>query len=77
MLAVQYHNELHEEGFTVHPIHPGWVATDMGLENDVPADGPKPISVETSSKGIVEVVAQLTPEKSSTFYQYDGAKLPW
>lgn len=28
MLTIQYKNELHEEGFTLIPIHPGWVATD-------------------------------------------------
>lgn len=77
MLAVQYHNELHKDGFTVIPIHPGWVATDMGLEAGVNPKGPQPISIETSSSGIVNVVAQLTPDKSATFFQYDGVKLPW
>jgi NAD(P)-dependent dehydrogenase (short-subunit alcohol dehydrogenase family) len=33
MLVVQCHKELHKEGFTVVPIHPGWVATDMGNQH--------------------------------------------
>jgi NAD(P)-dependent dehydrogenase (short-subunit alcohol dehydrogenase family) len=26
MQVVQYHNELHKDGFTIVPIHPGWVS---------------------------------------------------
>jgi NAD(P)-dependent dehydrogenase (short-subunit alcohol dehydrogenase family) len=33
MLVVQCHKELHKEGFTVVPVHPGWVATDMGNQH--------------------------------------------
>lgn len=73
MLAVQLHNELSaSEGFTVVPIHPGWVSTDMG--NSVRTGG---IPVPESAAGIIDIVNGLTRENSATFYQYDGANLPW
>lgn len=28
MQAIQYHNELHKDGFIVVPIHPGWVGSN-------------------------------------------------
>lgn len=73
MLAVQLHNELHEsDGFTVVPIHPGWVSTDMGR---IAGDGGMPVS--KSAAGIINVVNNLTPQDSAKFYNYDGSTLPW
>ncbi len=73
MVAVQLHNELHgSDGFTVVPIHPGWVATDMGRRA---GDGGMP--VEKSVAGILKVVDKLRPQNSATFYNYDGTTLPW
>ncbi|TQV97958.1 hypothetical protein V2A60_006336 [Cordyceps javanica] len=73
MVAVQLHNELHaSDGFTVVPIHPGWVATDMGR---ISGDGGMPVS--KSAAGILKVVNNLTPQNSATFYNYDGTTLPW
>lgn len=73
MVAVQLHNELHEsDGFTVVPIHPGWVSTDMGR---ISGDGGMPVS--KSAAGILSVVEKLSPQNSSTFYNYDGTTLPW
>ncbi|KAJ7512368.1 hypothetical protein B0H11DRAFT_1950869 [Mycena galericulata] len=72
MLAVQTHNELQKEAFTVVPIHPGWVATDMGNQHGVGGMPP-----ETSAKAIVKLVAGLTPKESATFYKFDGEKMPW
>lgn len=73
MVAVQLHNELHEsDGFTVVPIHPGWVATDMGR---LSGDGGMPPS--KSAAGILSVVRKLKPQDSATFYNYDGKVLPW
>ncbi|OAA54917.1 short chain dehydrogenase [Cordyceps fumosorosea ARSEF 2679] len=73
MLAVQLHNELHaDHGFTVVPVHPGWVATDMGRRA---GDGGMPVA--ESAAGIVKVVVGLTPQNSATFYSYDGTILPW
>ncbi|KAJ3494936.1 hypothetical protein NLG97_g3754 [Lecanicillium saksenae] len=73
MIAVQLHNELHEsDGFTVVPIHPGWVATDMGR---ISGDGGMPAS--KSASGILSVIEKLKPQNSATFYNYDGTTLPW
>ncbi|KAJ6470230.1 hypothetical protein C8R47DRAFT_988789 [Mycena vitilis] len=72
MMTVQFHKELKQEGFTVVPIHPGWVATDMGNQH---GDGGMPPA--TSAKGILTVIDGLSPEKSATFYQFDGKQMQW
>ncbi|KAJ6599955.1 hypothetical protein DFH09DRAFT_627576 [Mycena vulgaris] len=72
MLTVQFHNELQHEGFTIVPIHPGWVATDMG---NLHGSGGMP--PDTSAKAILKVVDGLTTKESATFYKFDGEKLPW
>ncbi|KAJ6469362.1 hypothetical protein C8R45DRAFT_1016802 [Mycena sanguinolenta] len=82
MLLVQFHNELQAEEprFTVVPIHPGWVATDMGSQPQLLAMAPgasRGMPPATSAKGILKVVDQLTPEKSATFFRFDGEKMPW
>ncbi|KAF7338791.1 hypothetical protein MSAN_02201600 [Mycena sanguinolenta] len=82
MLLVQFHNELQAEEprFTVVPIHPGWVATDMGSQPQLLAMAPGAtggMPPATSAKGILKVVDELTPEKSATFFKFDGEKMPW
>ncbi|KAK7038890.1 hypothetical protein VNI00_010524 [Paramarasmius palmivorus] len=79
MLAVQYHNELNgytkevdERRFVVVPIHPGWMATDMGKKGGDGGQDPR-----ISAKGIVGVVNGLKKEDSAVFYQWDGKVLPW
>ncbi|KAJ6627599.1 hypothetical protein B0H10DRAFT_1940963 [Mycena sp. CBHHK59/15] len=72
MLAVQCNKELQDEGFTVVPIHPGWVATDMGN-----AHGPGGMPPATSAKAILQLVDNLTTKDSATFFKFDGEKMPW
>lgn len=72
MLAVQYHNELSGKGFIVVPIHPGWVATDMG---NIAGEGG--MKVEDSVRGMLEVVGGLKEDDSAKFWKYDGTILPW
>ena len=72
MLAIQYHNELHSQGFTVIPLHPGWVATDMGN-----LAGPGAMSVEESVSAVLAVIRKLKLEDSAKFLSYDGESLPW
>lgn len=70
MLAIQLHNELSKsEGFTVVPVHPGWVATDMG--------GSGGMDVDKSASGIKKLVLGLKHEDSAKFYNYAGEALPW
>jgi hypothetical protein len=35
------------------------------------------MSPATSAKAILKLVDELTPEKSGTFYRFDGEKMPW
>lgn len=72
MLAVQWHNELDGEEFTVVPLHPGWVATDMG---NIAGSGA--MSVEKSVSGILKVVEGLRKEDSGKFFDFDGEIMPW
>jgi len=65
--------ELRDQGFTFVSMSPGHVATDMGS-----AGGRKPpLTVDQSVNGMLNVIANLTPEDNGTFRQYDGATLPW
>ncbi|KAH8816988.1 hypothetical protein F5884DRAFT_873840 [Xylogone sp. PMI_703] len=72
MLAVQWHNELHALGFTVVPLHPGWVSTEMG--NLAGVGG---MRVEDSANAILKVIDGLRLEDSGKFWSYDGTILPW
>lgn len=72
MVAIQWHNELHHQGFTVIPLHPGWVATEMGN-----LGGSGGMSVNESAKAVLNVIGKLKPEDSAKFFSYDGSTLPW
>ncbi|PBK59970.1 NAD(P)-binding protein, partial [Armillaria solidipes] len=72
MLAVQYADELKEEGFVVVPMHPGWVATDMG---SLAGEGGMQPSV--SAKSIVDVVEGLKKDDNAKFFRFDGTLMPW
>ena len=63
-------NELSGDGFTCVVVHPGWVQTDMGGASAT-------LTVEESAQGIRNVIANLSPDDSGTFWNYDGAPLPW
>jgi len=62
--------DLKGEGIAVALLHPGWVRTDMGGAG---AD----IDVATSAEGLREVIEELEPGNSGTFWAYDGQELPW
>ena len=62
--------DLKGENFIVVALHPGWVQTDMGGPNAL-------IDTETSVKGLIEVIDNLTPKNSGKFYNYDGSPIPW
>jgi NAD(P)-dependent dehydrogenase (short-subunit alcohol dehydrogenase family) len=59
-----------DKGITVLSLHPGWVKTDMGGAG---AD----IDVETSTKGLVEVVERAEKDRQDGFFNYKGETLPW
>lgn len=62
--------ELASRGVMSIPVHPGWVRTDMGGSG---AD----ISPKESVTGLRKVMADLTPERSGRFWNYNGEELPW
>ncbi|KAI1626988.1 hypothetical protein EDD37DRAFT_646683 [Exophiala viscosa] len=72
MLTVQYHKELHDDGFKVVFIHPGWVATDMGN-----LAGPGAMPVTESVQKIMEIVNGLSRTDGAKFFDMDGTTLPW
>jgi len=72
MLAIQYHNELKDEGFTVVALHPGWVATDMG--NKAGSGG---MDVNVSAEKCLGVIEGLEQKDSAGFFNYEGKTLPW
>ncbi|KAK0473570.1 hypothetical protein IW261DRAFT_1657391 [Armillaria novae-zelandiae] len=72
MLAVQYADELKEEGFVVVPVHPGWVATDMG--SLIGEGGMEPSVI---AKSIVDIVEGLKKDDNAKFFRFDGTLMPW
>lgn len=68
MMTVQFHNELHEEGFTIIAVHLGWVATDMGN-----LGGPGAMPPRESVEKIMRIVDNLKLEDSAKFYDIDGS----
>ncbi len=57
-------------GLTAILLHPGWVQTDMG--------GPSAaIDPSTSVTGMRAVIANARNSDSGSFFNYDGAALPW
>lgn len=70
MVAVLTATELADKGILSIPVHPGWVRTDMG------GDGAD-LCPEDSVRGLRKVIAELTPEGSGRFWNYDGVELPW
>jgi NAD(P)-dependent dehydrogenase (short-subunit alcohol dehydrogenase family) len=59
-----------DKGLTVLSLHPGWVKTDMG--------GPgAAIDVETSARGLADVVERARKDRTDRYVDYKGDTLPW
>ncbi len=68
MFAASY--ALRHAGRPVLLLHPGWVRTDMG--------GPSaPLDVETSVKGLAQVIEQHANRAGVAYLDYQGKTLPW
>jgi NAD(P)-dependent dehydrogenase (short-subunit alcohol dehydrogenase family) len=55
---------------TVLSINPGWVKTDMGGPNAT-------LDVETSVRGIADVIARAAGSHEHRFLNHDGRELAW
>jgi NAD(P)-dependent dehydrogenase (short-subunit alcohol dehydrogenase family) len=62
--------ELASQGIAVGIYHPGWVQTDMGGAG-------APITIAQSVVGLSRRFAELSPENTGSFLNYDGAALPY
>ena len=62
--------DLAERGVIAVVLHPGWVRTDMGGKN-------AELDIETSVRGMLRVVENLTAADSGKFIAWDGRELPW
>jgi NAD(P)-dependent dehydrogenase (short-subunit alcohol dehydrogenase family) len=61
---------LKSDDVIVVSMHPGWVRTDMGGAN-------ARLSPEESVDGMLDVIADLTPDDTGRFLTYGGGELPW
>ena len=55
---------------TIVNLHPGWVRTAMGGEN-------APLDIETSAKGMVDVLESRAGKGGHEFLDYRGKIIPW
>ena len=62
--------DLAKRDITVAALHPGWARTDMGGPNAT-------VSADDSARGLIQVISDLTIERSGGFYSYTGETLPW
>jgi NAD(P)-dependent dehydrogenase (short-subunit alcohol dehydrogenase family) len=59
-----------QEPWSVTAVHPGWVRTDMG--------GPDaPLDVETSTRGIADLLESRLGQRGCAFIDYKGDTVPW
>ncbi len=74
MLARCIFLDIQDAGHTVLSVHPGWVATAMGtLDGTVTAE----IDVETSVRGMAEVIERHRNDKAHVFLDYENNSWPW
>jgi NAD(P)-dependent dehydrogenase (short-subunit alcohol dehydrogenase family) len=57
-------------GITVVILSPGWVRTDMGGPNAT-------LSPEESVAGMIRIIDRITPEETSSWFNYDGTPVEW
>ena len=58
------------EGRTILAMVPGWVRTDMGGPN-------APLDVETSVRGMADIIAARRGRPGAAFVDYKGTDLAW
>jgi len=73
MAVRQFGLELLDEEFTLIPIHPGWVKTDMGTL----AEGEPDLTADQSAAMVLNVVQHSSVATSTKFVDYRGEPMPW
>ncbi|KAK9321094.1 hypothetical protein V1517DRAFT_327441 [Lipomyces orientalis] len=69
MAALYFHLQLNPSGFTIVPIHPGVVLTDMNPVGQ--------IDTEESATKMLEVVDAVTAKDDFVLRSYDGSIVAW
>lgn len=59
-----------DQGLTVLSLHPGWVRTEIGGPN-------APLDVQTSVRGLADLVEQARGRGGHRFLDYTGAEIAW
>jgi len=62
--------DVKSRGISCVVLNPGWVKTDMGGPN-------AKLAPEQSVTAMRRVIAELGPNESGRFYNYDGREYPW
>ncbi|KFP37661.1 C-factor, partial [Chlamydotis macqueenii] len=62
-----------EHGILCVALHPGWVQTDMGSS----AGHTPPLTVHTSVRGMLKVLASLSEKDTGTLLDWEGKVVPW
>lgn len=70
MLTVELAQALRARGIIVLALHPGWVQTDMGGSGAT-------VEIDTSARGLLQLIDAATLEDSGRFTDWQGAALPW
>ncbi|KAI8824546.1 toxin biosynthesis ketoreductase [Fimicolochytrium jonesii] len=75
--AMEIARDLKGEEFTVIPIHPGWVATEMGNKGAKLFDLEQaPVSILESAGGIIKTIEAATTQDSGRFLNWKGEEVP-
>jgi NAD(P)-dependent dehydrogenase (short-subunit alcohol dehydrogenase family) len=62
--------DLEGDDIVTFVMHPGWVQTRMGGDNAL-------ISPEKSVANMLERIAEVGPDQSGQFIEWDGGQIPW
>ena len=62
---------------TVVALHPGTVATGLSKPYTPANYGKRVLEPAESAAAMLQVLEGLAPERSGSFYAWDGAEIPW
>ncbi|KAI8918963.1 hypothetical protein DFJ77DRAFT_452548 [Powellomyces hirtus] len=75
--AMEIARDLRGEDFTVIPLHPGWVATEMGNKGaELFGLEQAPVSILQSAAGIINTIECATAKDSGKFLNWKGEEVP-